>query len=288
MGYYYGIYVTTIIITYLLLHGRLKILSQPLGQYTFWSAALVGLFAPQILSVIDIVTASIIYIGLAIIAAVALNEYSKKGQAKPEIAQSESAPKAPPEPVAIQSAEATSEPAVEAAESVSEVSSEPVAEHATIVSSEPEVEVSTEPEVPAALAPDATVELTASEMFVAFDELIQEKSLRRYDKAIAIAKKLQKTTSLPNHMRQMVTFELADLYLELPDYGLALEQLEQVYKIGEPSKDVLHETDLRIEKIKIVKKLLVKNKKVELPWSSIPRLIQMQADDEINNNQKII
>jgi len=71
-----------------------------------------------------------------------------------------------------------------------------------------------------------------------FDQLLRLKTSYQSNDAVQLAEKVQRTAEFPTHIRQLMTMELADLYMEKLEYTKALDQLQYISILGELSEDV--------------------------------------------------
>jgi len=108
------------------------------------------------------------------------------------------------------------------------------------------------------------------------------KSQKRFSEAAEQAEFLLNKKVLPPSIKQQLLFETVDIFLEISRYSEAQEFLRIIKEIGSINEQLEEEVDYRILYIGIIKELLQKNKRPEMPWSTIPRLIIHQADQEID------
>ncbi len=255
MGYYYGIYVTGVIITYLLLHKRIHMLRQTSGKVSFWSAALLGLVTPFVFERSQLLTASLIYIAVAAILAGVLSRSSAsnlKTIADSALNKSD-VDNLSSETVAHQPTKTIVQPPSRTVEQQpNELADQRQSE--TIVQ-QPNEMADQQLAATAAQQPSETLDLQpVNAIEQVFEELLQLKTAHQYDHAIQLADKLQKAANVPTHIRQLMTMELADFYLEKLEYVKALEQLQYISTLGELSEDVREYICIQTEAIESMMK----------------------------------
>lgn len=115
---------------------------------------------------------------------------------------------------------------------------------------------------------------------LSLEEINKLKNQKRYEEAAELAENLLYKKILPISMKKPVIMETVDILLELGRFADAQELLRLLKDLEYEPMEV-KKIEQRMVYIGIVKELLRKNKKVEMPWSTIPRLITLQADEEI-------
>jgi hypothetical protein len=114
------------------------------------------------------------------------------------------------------------------------------------------------------------------------EEILLLKSQKRFPEAAEKAELLLNKKVLPPLIKKRLLFETVDIFLEISRYNEAQELLQIIKEIGSINEQLEKDIEYRILYIGIIKELLLKNKRPEMPWSTIPRLIMHQADQEID------
>lgn len=117
------------------------------------------------------------------------------------------------------------------------------------------------------------------------EELYKNKAQRKYQKAIDIANEIHRS-AIPNHVRLLMHMELADLYLEIPDYKKAIENLDKIIADDAATIAVKQDASDKIDLINITSNRLASYKKPELAWSQVPRMIQLEVVEEISKKSR--
>ncbi|OEF98340.1 SPOR domain-containing protein [Desulfuribacillus alkaliarsenatis] len=114
------------------------------------------------------------------------------------------------------------------------------------------------------------------------EEMLSLKAAKRYDEAADKAKIMLEKKVLPPAIKQQVILESVEIYLETAQYTKAQELLQHVKDMSDLTEDLARDLQYRILHIGVVKELLRKNNKQEMPWSMLPRLLVQKAEQEMD------